>query len=171
MNCDFSCRIEEWLIQPSSALPPEIERHLEGCPDCQTLYEEGLLLNRLLSEPLGLPPADLSSRIMQAIRTESGQERDLGPAPPIAWSERLAWALLGSMLTLALSHLDGSLKLGEALLGWWESWSGRLSADLAAVGQIGSVFGWPSDWTLAGLVIALSTQMMVRQYLRREVRG
>ena len=59
--------------------------------------EAELELNRLLEEPLPLPPAELSERVMEAISRE--------PEPSLPFGERLLWAAAGGGCVAAFQYV------------------------------------------------------------------
>ena len=93
--------MEEFLAfgQGIEDFPDELKGHLKSCQDCESFYQESLLLNDLLEEPLAFPPPDLVSNVMQRIASEE--------APPVRlpWGERLAWAISGALAMYCAEHI------------------------------------------------------------------
>ena len=118
MNCE-ECREaleEHFAVAGAAALVPVwCERHLNQCQDCRLFVAEERELNRLLEEPLALPPADLSQRIMQAVGRQS-----LEVSVPLA--ERLLWAVAGGACVAVYQYLP--LDILSDL--WNMSWSYNL---------------------------------------------
>lgn len=101
MNCD-ECREtleEHFAIAGVAALVPVwCERHLGECEECRLFVAEERELNRLLEEPLALPPADLAERIMTAV---ARQPAEAG----VPLGERLLWAAAGGGCVAAFQYV------------------------------------------------------------------
>lgn len=93
MTCIQYQAIDEYLavgVAPE-LLPGQHREHLEGCLACREGVAESLELARLLAEPLPLPPADLTERIMARIHQPAPRK-----AGRPAAQERLVWVALGA---------------------------------------------------------------------------
>ena len=152
MSCKAFAAIDEYLavgVAPE-LLPGQHRHHLEGCPDCQAQVEESRVLARLLDEPLMLPPADLTARIMA--RVAEPRERPLPQASPA--QERLLWASLGAAAASVIPFLQGGIP-GLDLASWMP------------VFTLPAVPGLESSWALAGAVLLLGAQITLQWGVRR----
>lgn len=121
MNCEsYQERIDEQLAVgvPADLLPGTLQAHLDECPECQLFLSESLELNRLLEEPLPLPPAELVERVMQAVKAPAAE-------PALGMGERLVWASLGGLIALGLQSMSldafwqATAEGWSELAGWW----------------------------------------------------
>ena len=116
MNCD-ECRQaleEHFAVAGMSALVPVwCERHLGECEECRLFVAEERELNRLLEEPLALPPADLAERVMGAIKKD---KVEVG----VPLGERLLWAAAGGGCVAAFQwvRFDAVMELMSYDFSW-----------------------------------------------------
>lgn len=80
-----------------------VQEHLEQCEDCRDYLQEGLQLNKLMEEPLALPPSDLTELVMARIGAET--EPAEVPESRLPWAERFAWAVSGAVGMYCLERI------------------------------------------------------------------
>ena len=148
MNCPQFETIDEYLAVgvPPGLLPGQHREHLEACAACRDALEDSLELARLLQEPLPLPPADLTARIMA--RIQEPVSRSARPAT----QERLIWAALGAAV--------------PALLLWDPAPLFQSAASLVPVWQL-SLPGIDATWGVLGAAALLAAQLSVLWGVRR----
>lgn len=127
-------------------LPAALRAHLGECKACREYWEESLELNRLLEEPLALPPANLAELVMA--RLEETEPPSLVETC-LPWAERFAWAASGAVAMFCLERLP------EYSTGWIAA-LGDLWSQSEALFQV-PVAASASTLMLAALVL-LSVQ-------------
>ena len=130
------------------SLSVEVRRHLEECPDCTEFLQDCLQLNKLMEEPLPLPPADLTERVMARISADTVVEEPLETRLP--WAERFAWAVSGAVGMYCLERIP------EYSSSWFE-------------GLDKLVF--QSDWVFTMPVAMSATSLALAAFLLFVVQG
>ncbi|MBI3929999.1 MAG: hypothetical protein HY319_30955 [Armatimonadetes bacterium] len=156
MSCEpIRRQLEEHLAVgiPADLLPGTLRAHLESCPACAAFADAARELNRLLEEPLPLPPPDLSQRVMAAVAREETRREPVS----LAQTERLVWAALGAVSAWGIRDLIAGATLGVQSL--WQSASATLAGWTAALEalKLPVLGGAPVDvtfalWAAAGLM-------------------
>lgn len=153
MTCPHFQAIDEYLavgVAPE-LLPGQHRQHLEACASCSEAVAESLELGRLLQEPLLLPPADLTARILAAVKTPSPR-RQARPAQ----QERLLWAALGA----------AAASLVPVLFQWDPTPVTQAAAALLPAWQL-SLPGLDATWAVVGATVLLGAQASVLWGVRR----
>jgi len=128
--CAESLRVQAYFDAEVDALSAsEIERHLEGCPECRDLLADLERTRTAIRENLPPRPAppQLRARISRALDKESDtRPRRTGLAIPSLWRMRAFWtgalgglgaaAIAATVTFLLLSPLLGSSELRDDLL-------------------------------------------------------
>ncbi len=114
----YKDELQDWLDQRLDAdTCAEVERHLEGCPECRREYEAAAWTKQQTARhyvPAGLPP-ELQERILRSLRAEQPMVTVL-PMPQrsqkramLPWMAAAAVAVLAAVLTAVYLGRPGSL--------------------------------------------------------------
>jgi len=153
VTCPCFQAIDEYLaigVAPE-LLPGQHREHLDGCEACREAVAESLELARLLQEPLPLPPADLTARIMAAVQAPP-PVRAVRPAK----QERLVWAALGA----------AAASLVPVLFQWDPAPLTQAAAALVPAWQL-SLPALDASWAVLGAAVLLGAQASVLWGVRR----
>jgi hypothetical protein len=134
MNCELA---HERIVTASyQELPDEqtheLERHMAGCPGCQTEREQLLALKVLADAyPVAEPAANLVAR--SRLRLEEA----LDALPPMRWYERLSQRMINNFASLQAAPVAACLLLaagaGAGCLGGYEFAQNRAAHTAAAL--------------------------------------
>src|SRR6478609_5248104 len=94
---------------------PDVEAHVQGCPNCRELFENDARLGRQLAQAV-LPevePGDLFARIDAELSRDVGARAQLR-APPTRWSLGIYCSARGRTSPRIPSRCSGSRSCGSA---------------------------------------------------------
>ena len=131
------------------SLSPGLLEHVGTCGACRAFLEEGLELNRLMEEPLPLPPVDLVEGVMARVKAESlAPESEHRPEleavePRLPWAERFAWAVSGAVGMYCLERVpeySSSWFEGLDTLLFSTEWVFRMPMAVSATSLVAAAF-------------------------------
>ncbi|MGD0939683.1 MAG: zf-HC2 domain-containing protein [Terracidiphilus sp.] len=127
----------------------ELERHIDGCPECSKEREQTLALKVLMAaDPVAEPDANLVAR--SRLRLEEA----LDALPPMRWFERLAQRLINNFARLQAAPVAAALVLlvgaGAGSLGGYRVAENRAARAQAKATQTAQAPVEPASVTTAG---------------------
>ncbi|CQR54652.1 anti-sigma factor family protein [Paenibacillus riograndensis] len=134
----------------------QIESHLDNCPSCQSLLLELMELKQMFTAAMNelAEPAELETRIMQAVAKESAKQ-SLGKL----W----LWVLLFSALVFVLIILKASSIIIPLIKSLWVVGRALLYAASHAVADIPVFSGIV---VILSLIVLLVSVLFIRKVLR-----